>query len=102
MMSRSLFSADDLAALEQIARLAASAGLAVGWDDTHRLEAHAPRLASISARISPAREHDGVTVTAVDAAGQRRFFDGPAEQFSPAGVNLHQLQSWLVEVVSRP
>jgi hypothetical protein len=102
MMSRALFSPADLAALNEIAKLASSAGLAVRWDDTHRLEARAPRLASISARGSPAREHDGVTVTAIDAAGERRFFDGPADQFTPAGVNLHKLHCWLVESLSRP
>lgn len=98
MMSRTLFSAEDLAALEEIARLARKAGLQVGWDDTHRLAAQGCRL-WISARIHPARDQDGVTVTAVAPNGERKFFDGPAAEFTPAGVNLHRLNSWLVEVV---
>ncbi len=98
MMSKDMFSAEDLAALDEIAAECAAAGLRIERDDTHRILAVA-RGYSVLARIHPARERDGVTVTAT-ANGARRFLDGPAAAFEPGGSGQVALRDWLTQQLS--
>jgi hypothetical protein len=104
MMSKDMFSAEDLAALDDIAAECAAAGMLIERDDTHRLMAivrgfAGAKGASVLARIHPAREKDGVTVT-VTAGGERKFLDGPAMAFTEGGRHRIKLRDWLAQHLS--
>lgn len=99
MMSKKLFAEADLAALKSIAAICETSGLEARWDDVHVLDARGQK-SSVMARIYPAKEQDGVRVTAV-GSDNRRVFDAPAKEFTPDGAALSQLKIWLAQQASK-
>lgn len=94
MISRLLFSAVDLTALDNISKLCRLHGLTVQWDDTHKFETSCRGGYSVMARIHPARYDDGVAVTLFDARG-RLFLDAPGDKFAWDGPALRKLNEEL-------
>lgn len=95
MLARTMFRDTDLKALQNIAELCADRGMHVGWDDTHRLTARG--CGSVLASVKPAREEDGVMVTAIRPNGDKRYFDAPSAAFEPNAPEWRKLAHWLEE-----